>query len=386
MQGLGQLQSVDPESPRSSAERWLRRALGAYLSKAALRTGDTALARKLLADSRTLVEQRATADALSHLASSGHVAPRVVGRALGIVLDVSDENARLRSTAIVGATSRTLGLTQAARSEGSVRLLSETATVPDEVGTALSELAGQGAGILVAGVNEAGANAGFEFASETGIPVVLLTPPARPLARTSSVFVLGAAASDFVGVVETELAARFPAYATVGTEELPCRGTRTNHRFPVADWRKADLQAVLVAGDGACAVEVANAAADAGLRLAFGLGLDAAHSFGVVRSSTVVYATAGQFPMSMEPSKSDAEQGWFAALGHDVAVLASDALQALPVETVRDSDKVARLHQKAGARLREAKGKLWSTERLGFEGTQQLGRVISARWQGAAAR
>jgi hypothetical protein len=100
-------------------------------------------------------------------------------------------------------------------------------------------------------------------------------------------------------------------------------------------------------------------------------------------------ASAGVFPITAEGSAPaeikpwiDARSfppSWFAALGHDAAVLVFAGLQALPQRGTEDPREVATYRMGAAAALAAAEGALWTSEAKGFGKEHALPRAITVR-------
>jgi hypothetical protein len=70
---------------------------------------------------------------------------------------------------------------------------------------------------------------------------------------------------------------------------------------------------------------------------------------------------------------------WFAALGHDAALLAGRAVEQLSDLETEDPAEVTRRRRQATELLARASGELWSTEATGFGGARTLPRKIAAK-------
>lgn len=372
-------QASDPRSLRPEARRWLQRQVSERLSARALAKGDTQLARRLLTESAREERRAHTQAALAELARKGRVAPRVVGRSLGVVLDISDTEARRRSTELASGIAKALGLPRALKEPGRVRLVTEPARGGGHtVVAALSALAGQGAGILVAGVTPLGATAAAAFAHNEQIPVVLLMPPAEP-STSPFVFVLGTDLDDFKNTVTNKLiASGLEPIAEVGGSLVPCR-PESRVRFPTSDWKRDGVRALLVTGDAACASDLASQVARTKLEVTIALGIDAAHVFSELATPGTIYAAAGRFPLTPDDQTLASERSWFAVLGRDAVALAKEAFGALPAKSADDPKTVRSLHVRAATELRNASVPLWSTDRTGFSGEQVMARELVAR-------
>src|SRR5262249_22684509 len=124
-------------SGRAEARHWLLDAVRAHLVRIALSTRNSALARRLIEASSPGVDRDRTRDALATLAASSAVKPRVSGRTLGVVLDVTDVASRPRSAAAVAGMTRALGLPTAAEREDSVHLVTRDAAEGGDIEHAL---------------------------------------------------------------------------------------------------------------------------------------------------------------------------------------------------------------------------------------------------------
>jgi hypothetical protein len=131
------------------------------------------------------------------------------------------------------------------------------------------------------------------------------------------------------------------------------------------------------------------AARISGLRAA--IGLEAAEVIGEAIRMPSLVATAGNFPlkrgdvtsaMSGFKKRHGKAPSWFAALGHDAAVLARVALRTLPQDRADAKEEVDKRHQAARDALLRAEADLWTTDARGFAGqgviVREIG-VIEAR-------
>jgi branched-chain amino acid transport system substrate-binding protein len=183
-----QSSAADQASARAPAREALRKALRSYLVRVALDRHDPELARRLIDSGPPTLRRGDTGAALLQLASSGAVAARVAGRTVGLLLSLASPATQRRSAEVAFGLSRALGLPAPVSRPDVVRLL----TRDDGAGleAALSGLAGDGAAILVAGVDAPSARAASAFAETAGIPVVVLHHLAD-VSTTGYTFVLG---------------------------------------------------------------------------------------------------------------------------------------------------------------------------------------------------
>jgi hypothetical protein len=97
--------------------------------------------------------------------------------------------------------------------------------------------------------------------------------------------------------------------------------------------------------------------------------------------------SAGVFPFGPQPPP--AVQGWlkahpspptwWAALGHDAAVLAWAGVQVLPAQGTEDPGEVEARHARAASALAAAQADLWTTDARGFGGGRSLPRTLGVR-------
>ncbi len=129
------------------------------------------------------------------------------------------------------------------------------------------------------------------------------------------------------------------------------------------------MQALLVAGDAGCARDLAQEAKGAREPWPLALGLDANGAFASLGPSALTLK-AGAFP------EAAAGGGWYEALGHDAAVLAARALQALPAAGVARGESGRARYEKARDALAQAEAELWTSQARGFAGGRELRREL----------
>jgi len=364
------------------ARDWLRKLLRERLIRVAISERDGPLAARLLDSGPPALRRSEQGADLSRLAAGGSVLPRVAGRAVGLVLSLGNVQSRRRAVAVAAGMTRALGLPQVAENPGSVSLVTEDeAGEPKDMESALTTLAGEGAAILVAGVDEAGASIALRYAGQSSIPVILLhIAGPQPINRFS--FLLGADSVAVERALTNALTTRHVAAPVrVGPRGVPCSShvqSANERRFPVDSWKRERIGGLLLLGDSECAKEVLAEIAASGLRPVLALGLDCAELLASVESRYATLAPgSGKFPRAGSALAGDTRAvppNWYEVLGHDAAVLARAALQRFPLERVDDAKAVAKLHAKARDELAHAKAKLWSSESPGFNGQQVLPR------------
>ncbi|HEY6556641.1 MAG TPA: hypothetical protein VI072_05185 [Polyangiaceae bacterium] len=382
------LQFLDAESDNEfqsselvPARDWLRKLMRERLVENAIARRDGALAGRLLQATPALRRSERGPE-LVRLASSEAALPYVAGRSLGLVLSQSDALSRRRSAEVAAGMTRALGLPHASRREKSVSLLVRSESgVTGEMESALGSLAGEGAAVLIAGVDAAGAERAARYAATSSIPVIVLSAPSGPTDRFA--FVLGADRGDVEREIEQALLARnVPSLARVDAQSGPCRRTvpATNEEASSAATAKRVPRALVLSTDARCARSILQELGTAGAPL-FVLDLECAElGLGQAQADTLVVST-GNFPKAPAGANRRAAT-WYEALGHDAALLGAAALQHFSRERVDDARAVAALHARARDSLSNVSVELWTSQARGFSGVQQLARrfsVVTAR-------
>jgi hypothetical protein len=384
-------------SARAAARQWLAKNVRDQLIRWALTRQDVQLARRLLDVLPSSLRLDEAREALRQLAARGISAPRIAGRAIGMVLEVSSERARRRSAEVAFGISAALSLTR--RNDSgveAVRLLSRDAE-EQAIHGALSALAGEGAAILVVGVTEESADSAAEFAEAKRIPVALVTPPSRPVSDRGFAFVLGESEGAERAALSNAMRDRgHRQEIVVGFGGVSCDAPSQGAgraRFPVREWRKEGVDALLLLGDPACSTDVMAEIRGAGLAPLVALGLESAPLVNVAGPGTVFVAGAGRFapvPMDsiaeVDSSRRDSVATWFGTLGADAARLGAATLADFPMEQVKDDVAVGELHRRARDRLASVEVSLDSTELTGFAGHRRLARTLRAIERRGSAR
>jgi hypothetical protein len=369
---------ADDRSTRSEARRWLYEAVRTRLERVALADRDPELARRLMESRRMNLGHEDVEQALSELADESSVAPRVAGRAIGVVLDVTDDAAKRRSAEVVAGMTRALGLPASASRPESVRLVTRDADERSDVERALAGLAGDGASILVAGVSDDSAIAASVFAERAHIPVIVLARPPN-LVPGPFTFLLGESVLDAEKTLDQALVSLGSrSTARVGPGGASCDAVPESAgapRFPVRQWKHDSVDTLVFLGDPECARDAALEAASAGVIARLLFGLDAGALVDVPGSKFVL--SAGRFPFGSAPLSDEetawvkrwgSPPSWYETLGHDAAVLGSAVLASFPLARIDDRALVNGLHQRARDGLLVAHATLWSTLAAGFDG------------------
>jgi hypothetical protein len=227
------------------------------------------------------------------------------------------------------------------------------------------------------------------------MPVILLRPQARP---TSSARALHLRARRRSGAVETMLAAALAARGSTpwpwcrkirgGMVRSSCRGRdRAAAELRGAETGERPKGALGVVLGGSCARAIARTWA--GPKVRFAASFEATLARAALAAEGERGEPGGALPRSTRrrlPRRwqhLDADHasppGWWAALGHDAAVLAWAAVRTLPQQGTEDPREVTARLAKAAQALGDASGELWTSEARGFGGKQVLPRTIGAR-------
>jgi hypothetical protein len=401
------LQAMQGNEARTGYGVEIKRELVARLASVALEKQDTGLARRLVESTTSSLALGEAAEGLEELASSGGAAT-VDGRTIGLLVSAGQSPLGGRAAEALAGVVDALRL--AGDASDHVRLTTRDERDPKRTELALLALASQGASILVAGLDPAQADIAAKFAERTRVPVILLSALSREPSPDAPVFVLGEAADPVAlaladalashgartvaavgGAAQDTNSAGGPAagkLAFVGA--VPCSAQPSQagaSPFPVESWRAARVDALILLGDAACASDaIATVAGQKLGPLRVAVGLDGAEIAADPNRLPLLVAGAGIFPLRRGDSASamygfskrhGRSPSFFAALGHDAAVLARAAEKTLPTDRTEDPSEVERRHRAAAAALLRAEGDLWTTSARGFASQSVIARDIS---------
>jgi hypothetical protein len=438
----------------------IERILAERLVQIATTSGDAQLARMLLeADPQAFTTAGDAGTALGELAASPLGLNVVEGRTLGLLLPTESPGLRDESADVLRGVLWALGLPRGARpleaDAGSpaapgapltcapfepapalpepdpadaVRLVTrddEGSLARTEV--SLDELAGEGAAVVIAGLDGQTAERALRWGEAHGVPVIALVPPDRPVAiprRGSPAAPAGAAPAppaqvrfgfelgEARGPVLEALAQAEPSLAAgdpvpvIDASELPfvppattpsvALGTPVScdipaaragePRFPIGDWQHGARTAWIVSGSPACASDLLGELAAVRTHGVLALTLEAASNLPPAPGLKVVTARAGVVP-GADPRDPRSEEllrftatlgqaGWWTALGRDAATLARAALLGMPVDTVSEPHAVAERRGAMRQSLAATRARLWTTESSGWNAAQTMSRTL----------
>jgi hypothetical protein len=437
---VGALQAMRTQRSTFGYGADIERILAARLVEIATTSGDAQLARMLLdPDAGAVVVEGDAGVELGELATSRRGLNVVEGRTVGFLLPTEspalrDESADVlrgvlwamglprgvRGPPAVAATARDAGAaavrTACAQAEpapalaepkpeDAIRFVTrDDAGSVDRTEVSLDELVGEGAAIVVAGLDPETAERALRWGEARGVSVVALVPPARADAVGSFGFVLGESRADVIAaltraapsladgkvapVVDASEVGRFPPQGgkldgltllpPVSCDIPPVRAG--DPRFPLSQWEKDKARGWLVSGSADCSRdlvgELSKGPTSNGTRGVVAMALEAATLPSHAASLRVLSASAGVVPTSAAGDPRDDElrrfEGalgdptWWTALGRDAAVLARLSVHGLPDGEASEAHAVAERRSQARDALLAARARLWSTEATGW--------------------
>jgi hypothetical protein len=449
---VGALQAMSKQRANLGYGSDIQHILAMRLVQIATSSGDADLARALLeADPQAFSEAGDAGAALGDLATSRRGLNVVEGRTLGLLLPTASPALRDESADVLRGVLWALGLPRGARrkeeaprppappvdagaafatcaplepapplaepsDDDAIRLVTrDDAGSEDRTESSLDELAGEGAAMILAGLDARTAERALRWGQQHGVPVVALVPPGEssgPASLGTLGFVLGEPRA-------TVIAALVRAAPSLGTDvvapvadasqlaSLAPEGGRADGltlgppvscdvpaarageaRFPIESWKHDRTRAWLASGSADCAAEAIAELSAARLRGVVALTLEAAARLPSPPGLRVVSARAGVVP-DCDPRDPRADElrrfsatvgrtGWWAALGRDAATLARAALVGLPVDLVSDARAVSERRAIAHDHLLSARARLWTTEASGFSADRSMTRAICA--------
>jgi hypothetical protein len=400
--------------------------VAARLSRIAVETNDAALARWLLDVSGVSALQTGgdAGQELGELAASRRGLSVVTARTVGLLLPTRNRELRDEAADVVRGLSWALDLPRSANKDEGIRLVTrEDGT--DENGTraAMEELAGEGAVVVVAGFDRPSADRAAKWSEESGVPVLLLAPPAAALMPKKAGVVLGERPEREVvmladalarhGVTTTAFVADTAEDEAAGRSVEGSRGLvllptvrcdiplteASKPRFPIESWLGSGAQGWLVSGPGSCARDVLRdlsrvldrptGSRGAAVKAA-ALTLEAGIPFGEApKKITILSASAGLVPVLADKPEDAREPDvrkfmerfgvrptYWTALGRDGGVLARAAMGPLPIDTTSDAKIVAQRRGIVTTGLASARVKMWTTDADGLGTDRVLPRAL----------
>jgi hypothetical protein len=288
---------------------------------------------------------------------------------------------------------RGLGLGLASR-ERRVRTI--TVENRGSITSALSELSGLGASILIGGVDEEGAEAALAFAESRRVPVIALSRP-KSSSESNFGFVFGEGTTRQEKILSDLLPGK-KSWAFVGGDGsgcLPSPEGSENEGPSFGLWKEQGVEAVGILGNGACVRDVFGELTRLSWAPLVVVGLEAAHEE-FVQEGFGRFLQVGGFPLpetgtsgyhvsEMEdevahgrlPPPLMQQSDWFFTLGVDLARLVEAALLMMPDTQVTRKEEVKKRHEQAREALLSVRVPLVSTDERGFSSDHFVERVFT---------
>jgi hypothetical protein len=293
----------------------------------------------------------------------------------------------------------------------------------------MSELAGDGAAVIIAALDPASAERAVRWGEKNGVAVIALAVPsssdapplpdggvdggadAGPARLLDSSFVAGVSRDAEIGALAEELVSRavvkiVPIVPPSGSEAVLSLAKGTvelqapvacdtaaaqsgEAHFPVDDWKTARVHAWLVDAPSECARDLVRELGSHTLDGTVGLTLDAAGTTARAPNVKLLAARVGEIPVTAPAADAvtDAEirtwyaregapPNWWAALGHDAAILARASVATLPLDATVDPKEVTRRRLAAKDALAAAQAHLWTSDAHGFSAAHTIVRDV----------
>lgn len=367
-------------------DRWFSALLANHIADAVEKDQDPQIARALLEIAAPLLGPKA--EPIARIAARG-ADVRLERNTVGLLMPLRSENLQRRGIEVTSGLAVALDIPG-----GSTKLLvRDDQRDLTKIADTLALLNADGAAIIVAGFDSAEADIAAAYGERTGVPLLLLQQPSRPVRADGSVFVLGYAPTTAREVLVRALLARgrkriallveerttsdlAPDVASSVVAEQPCGASFEFVRTSGAD-------AVVIDGGRSCAAAALQSLGTIGVAF----GLDA-----IVPGRESVVATAGLFPVTRATTNVDpmldtyrkrrgGDPTWWAALGHDAGLLVKDAVQGLPTEEGEAAAAVAIRKRLVTEAVAKSDQSLWTTEARGFDGARTMSRTIRTQDQ-----
>jgi hypothetical protein len=354
---------------------------------------------------------------LGELATSKRGLGNVAGRTVGLLLPTDAPELRAEAAEVARGMVWALDLSRTDPNSGdAIRLVTrDDAGDPDRMLGSLEEIAGEGASIVVTGLDGVSADRAIEWAEKKQIALVVLSAPLTAKAG-DFIFVIGEPLEPVVSallaavssqkkqarvvapVVEGDAAHFFVQHFAFGADTswrapVPCdiqSAKAGEPRFPVASWAAAGVTTWLLATAPECAADVIHEVGARASGGVFALTLEAAGlSERPAPGTRIVAAAAGVIPLPASPAsdprsnevlgmtaRMGGQPGWWVALGRDAGALARRALSTLPLDTVTAEGDILRRRKEARDALATAHARLWTSDAEGFDASHVLPRAI----------
>lgn len=423
------------------------RILWARLVEIATSTGDASLARRLLDSDPDAVGRAGEAQrALGELANSRRGLNIVDGRTVGLLLPTESPALRNESADVLRGAMWALGLPRGTRppaaSGAKTEQTSDSGPTPcgapeqapevgepgpddairlitrDDAGSSartelsLDELAGEGAAIVIAGLDGETAARALRWGKSHSVVVIALASPDEPVEPSAFGFVLGEPRANVLDALSRAVPAldMQPVTPIVGWGAMsmfPANGGTLSGltvtapvlcdiaaaragdpRFPFKPSDSGKAIAWLVNGSPSCALDVVSELTMEHARGVVALTLESGAMPRHVTGLRVVTAQAGVIPEVPrgDPREEEMQRfsaalgpvGWWTALGRDASAFARAAIRNLPTDEVNDPSAVTARRTSARDALVAARVRLWTSEATGWPAHHTMKRTICA--------
>jgi hypothetical protein len=372
--------SLSHEQPADSAERrkhtqvvnLLLGLVRRRLLDSALKEQDAELAQRIIDH----YVPGGDSEALAKLASTGNLPARVIGRSVGLILELGDTRGSQRSAQVALGLSATLDLFAPGAAETTLR--TRTAEDPAGVALAFQQLISDGAAVIVAGMGETSAATLAQLAEQMHMPTLLATRQAEANAKSRWVFTIGESDQRVAALLTKWSTDHGLPAQLIAADDPRCafEGAAVGKAsFPVSDWQTKRVPSLLVLGDQACASLLLEELKRTKYSPVVLLGLDTAHLIGnAPRTATL---KAGAFPERTKPSVTGAPYSWYYSIGHDAALWSMQATRDFEAVMTNQPDEIELLHGKVATSLRsEQVENLWTTDARTFSDAAILERKL----------
>ncbi len=443
---VGALQAMSSQRANLGYGKDIERVLAQHLVQIATTSGDAELARMLFAaDPQAFSEAGEAGVALGELVTNPRGLNAVRGRMLGLLLPTDSPDLRDESADVLRGVMWALGLPRGSRTpssavqapdadrgapapcatlepapdptepapEDEVHLVTrDDAGHADRTEVSLDELAGEGAAIIVAGLDPQTSDRALHWSASHHVPVVVLVPPPDAGALPPEGFLLGEGRADVLAALagaEPSLASdgavpvtdasevtsfvpeggRFAGWSLAPPVSCDVPAARAGEaRFPLGVWQEEKSRAWIASGSPDCSGDLVGELESAKMRGVVALALEGAAVLHGAPGLRVLTARAGIVPEvdPNDPREAEARRfsaslggvGWWTALGRDAATLSRAALLGLPIDTVTEAGPVATRRAAARSALAAARARLWTTESGGLAPDHSLKRTVCA--------
>ena len=400
--------------------REIQRLITERLGALALARGDSDLARWLVSSDTRTSMLGTDEGALGELATTKRGLATVDGRAIGLVLPTGSSDLRDEAAAIMRGVAWALDLPRSNPDAGDLTKLRTRDDGGDagKVEPTMSELAGEGAVVILAALDSMSAARAVKWSEEHGVAVIVLAAPrgAEAIKKTWS-FVAGVPRASEITVLGEELVSRGVARivpvvtspkmdvinmlaegTVLVTPPVICDTAAAQSgeaHFPLADWKDAKANGAkggigwLVDAPSECARDLLRELSGASLGGTVALTLDAASTSARAARVQTLAVQAEKIPVLAsspagvsEPdlrawyTREGSPPNWWASLGRDAGALARKAVAGLPLDPTSDAAEVSRRRAAAKAALEAARAPLWTSQAQGFDAAHVLPREL----------